>query len=226
MGVDIICGIYKITSPTGRTYIGQAQVIQKRWRDYKQLNSKTKGQIKLWRSFLKYGVENHVFEVIEECSENDLNCRERFWQDYYDVLNGGLNCVLQECGEQRRIYSEDVKEKRKLNYQPRPISDEEKENTRLRMLGNTYQLGRIRPASEKSQISTTMKTRGTQAKENNSMWNKTGENNPNCKIILDLETGIFYFGVKETSLAKGIPYSSLKKIMCGERVNKTSLIYV
>jgi group I intron endonuclease len=104
---NIICGIYKITSPTERVYVGQSKDITRRWKSYK---NKAKGNEKQWvlgNSFLKYGVENHTFEIIEECLEEDLNCRERYWQDFYDVLNGGLNLVLQECGEKRRILTDE-----------------------------------------------------------------------------------------------------------------------
>ena len=94
------------------------------------------------------------------------------------------------------------------------------------MMGNTYNTGRQRTQAEKDSISRTMKARGVQAKENNSMWKKCGADSPNSKIILDLETGIFYYGIREASFSKAIPYSSLKIIMCGERLNKTSLTYV
>lgn len=91
---EIVCGIYKITSPTGRVYIGQSVDINHRFGSYIKMYVKNEGQVKLYRSFLKHGVENHSFEIIEECSEEELNCRERFWQDDFDVLNGGLNCRL------------------------------------------------------------------------------------------------------------------------------------
>ena len=91
---EIVCGIYKITSPTGRVYIGQSVDINHRFGSYIKMYVKNEGQVKLYRSFLKHGVENHSFEIIEECSEEELNCRARFWQDDFDVLNGGLNCRL------------------------------------------------------------------------------------------------------------------------------------
>lgn len=101
-------GIYKITSPTGRVYIGQSEEIPSRWSTYRQMGVGVKRQRKLYRSFSKHGIENHIFEIIEECLIEDLNCRERYWQDFYDVLNGGLNYILQECGEQRRVFSEET----------------------------------------------------------------------------------------------------------------------
>jgi group I intron endonuclease len=107
----IILGIYKITSPSGRLYIGQSSDLSRRFAEYKKLQN-CKPQTKLFSSFLKYGTENHTFEIIEECLEEDLNCKERFWQNYYDVLNGGLNCVLQECGEVKAVLSEETRRKR------------------------------------------------------------------------------------------------------------------
>ena len=70
-------GIYKITSPSGRIYAGQSSNIEKRWQTYNQL--KCKAQINLYRSFLKYGINSHLFEVIEECALSDLNEKERAW---------------------------------------------------------------------------------------------------------------------------------------------------
>ena len=100
-------GIYKITSPTDRVYIGQSVDIEYRWNDYKKKDSKS--QIRLNRSFLKHGVENHIFEVIEECDVELLSVRERFWQDYYNVINGGLNCRLTTTKDKTGYFSEESK---------------------------------------------------------------------------------------------------------------------
>lgn len=72
-----ICGIYKITSPIGRVYIGQTNKLQRRFKRYRGLDCK--GQTRLYRSFEKHGVENHTFEIIKYCCEEDLN----FWEDFY-----------------------------------------------------------------------------------------------------------------------------------------------
>ena len=59
-------GIYKITSPTGRVYIGQAIDIHVRWeKNYKKLQCKK--QPRLYNSLLKYSFSQHIFEVVEEC---------------------------------------------------------------------------------------------------------------------------------------------------------------
>jgi group I intron endonuclease len=77
-------GIYKITSPTSKIYIGQSTDIEKRWKDYFTL-ARCKSQTKLYNSLKNHGYQNHKFEVIEECSENNLLERENYWKIYYKV---------------------------------------------------------------------------------------------------------------------------------------------
>jgi group I intron endonuclease len=108
--MDKNCGIYKITSPSGRVYIGQSVNIKRRWTDYR---SRVKiMQEPLARSFKKYGVENHQFDIIEYCIIEDLNCSERFWQEEFEVIGkNGLNCILTQCGEEKYQHSEETKKK-------------------------------------------------------------------------------------------------------------------
>jgi hypothetical protein len=89
-----ICGIYKIVSPTNRVYIGQSNDIRRRLLTYYEPKGGS-SQIRLKSSFNKYGIDLHNFTVLEECEESCLNERERYWQDYYNVLGKkGLNCKL------------------------------------------------------------------------------------------------------------------------------------
>ena len=84
-----ISGIYKITSPSKKVYIGQSVHLYERLKSYFEPKSAPNQKI-LKYSFNKYGVENHVFEIIEECSIELLNEREIYWQEQYkDIL---LNC--------------------------------------------------------------------------------------------------------------------------------------
>ena len=78
-------GIYKITNPNGRIYIGQSTDIKFRWGVYRKL--KCKDQPSLYNSLKKYGPENHQYEIIEECIVEDLDKKEIFWGLYYDVLS-------------------------------------------------------------------------------------------------------------------------------------------
>lgn len=92
-------GIYKITSPSNRVYIGQSVNIKKRFVGYKNMNIKNNQQTKLYRSFLKYKAINHTYEVIKECNENELNYFERYYQELFNCLNQGLNCRLTKTNE-------------------------------------------------------------------------------------------------------------------------------
>ena len=101
-------GIYKITSPTNRVYIGQSKNIKKRFRSY--IQKLGKGQPKLNNSFLKYGVKNHVFEILCYCDVTQLNDLERFYQILFSANDtNGLNCIL--VNERDASYYKEIKDK-------------------------------------------------------------------------------------------------------------------
>jgi group I intron endonuclease len=102
-------GIYRITSPTGKVYIGQAVDIERRKQTYIKL--KCIGQPKLYNSLSKYGFDSHTFEVVEECPEGQLNLRERYWQDFYNVLEEGLNLKLTPVDGKTGYHSKETREK-------------------------------------------------------------------------------------------------------------------
>jgi group I intron endonuclease len=104
-------GIYKITSPSNRVYVGQSVNVEKRFKSYKRMYVKNKKQTKLHRSFLKYGVINHTFELVCECLESELNHYERHYQELFDCLNNGLNCVLTKTNDKSGKVSKETLKK-------------------------------------------------------------------------------------------------------------------
>lgn len=104
-------GIYKITSPINRVYIGSSNDIQNRFCSYRNL--KCKSQTQLYRSLKKYGVQNHIFEVLEECTIGMLLERESYYGNLYKVLDKryGLNCRLPKANENHKCMSEETKRK-------------------------------------------------------------------------------------------------------------------
>jgi group I intron endonuclease len=82
-------GIYKITNPQGKIYIGQSTNIEERWEKGHKYGSGC--GIKLKNSFNKYGWEQHKKEIIEECPVEELSVRETYWIEYYDSYKKGLN---------------------------------------------------------------------------------------------------------------------------------------
>ena len=105
-------GIYKITNLKEKIYIGRSINIEKRFKQYKSFNKSNNTQVKLIRSLKKYGIDNHSFEVIEECSFENLNIRERYWQEFYDVIGkNGLNCILTKTNEKPCVFSKETRDK-------------------------------------------------------------------------------------------------------------------
>ena len=76
-------GIYKITNKiNGKVYIGQSVNIKQRWRNHRTdafAKKSHKYNSPLYRSMRKYGIENFLFEIIQECSKEDLNRLEIFY---------------------------------------------------------------------------------------------------------------------------------------------------
>jgi group I intron endonuclease len=107
-------GIYKIANPKGKIYIGKSINLEKRKKDYSRF-SQTKGQPLIHNSIIKYGWENHQFEIIEECTLEQLNEREIYWIDRFNCIEEGLN--LKQGGEGGNHHPETILKMRntKLN---------------------------------------------------------------------------------------------------------------
>lgn len=96
------CGIYKITNPSGKIYIGQSRNITRRKNHYK--NKNCKGQNYLYHSLLKHGYENHNFEIVHELP-NDIsqdvldNYEKLYWQFYVDLGFNMLNLRIPGRGK-------------------------------------------------------------------------------------------------------------------------------
>lgn len=94
LGDKPITGIYKITNiETQQVYIGQSKNIRERWREHCKagLQIDTPGNNKLYSNMIQYGLNNFTFELMEQCSINDLNERENYWIEFYKSCDYGLN---------------------------------------------------------------------------------------------------------------------------------------
>jgi group I intron endonuclease len=223
-------GIYKITNPKGRIYIGQSIDIYLRFKYYKYL--KCKSQKKMYNSLLKYGFDNHKFDVLEECSVELLNERERYYQEFFDCVEKGLNCAYTKTTDKSGKHSKQtienikksligvVKKKRKplTEYQKLKLSERQKKRYAVK---ENHPRFNIKHSEEtKLKISNTKKERGQ-----NYLF---GGKHQNSKIVLDTQTGVFYDCVKELSVLYGIKYTTLKsKLNPNHRIkNNTNFIYV
>ena len=87
-------GIYKITNlKTNDCYIGQSLDIYKRWCQHCKcgLGIDTPVGNKLYKAMFQYGLQNFTFELLEECSKETLNEKEKFFIELYDAKNFGYN---------------------------------------------------------------------------------------------------------------------------------------
>lgn len=83
--------IYAIEFPNGKRYIGQTcKPCHSRWKYYKGLCCR--GQVKLHRALVKYGVDNCVFRIIDVCSDQlELNAAEKSAIVKFDSIKNGYN---------------------------------------------------------------------------------------------------------------------------------------
>jgi group I intron endonuclease len=103
-------GIYKITNPKGKIYIGQTIDFKRRVYQYRKLNCNE--QPKLYNSLKKYGFDNHTFELIHECQIGNLTILERYYQELYKTIeNDNLNCFLVTTNDKTGKHTEETKNK-------------------------------------------------------------------------------------------------------------------
>jgi group I intron endonuclease len=104
-------GIYKITNPKGKIYIGKSKQIEHRFNSYKKIQHCSQ-QKKLYNSLKKYSPKTHVFEILRECTEEQLNMLEMEYIKKYNSVEKGLNLTY---GGDGGILSKESEELRRLN---------------------------------------------------------------------------------------------------------------
>ena len=94
IGTSVKTGIYKITNiKTKECYIGQAVDLASRWKDHAKcgLRIDTPAGNKLYQAMQEYGIWNFSWEVIEECSQSQLNEKEKYYIELYQAKDFGYN---------------------------------------------------------------------------------------------------------------------------------------
>lgn len=93
----IYCGIYRITAPNGKEYVGQSKDVLFRWHSYHRKGGVHSYQ-KLYKSFEEFGVDEHLFELVEECCKGDLRKREQYYINLWQTDINGLNAHKKDYG--------------------------------------------------------------------------------------------------------------------------------
>ena len=87
-------GIYKITNiNTNQAYIGQSLDIYKRWTDHCKagLGIDTPVGNKLYQAMLQDGLQNFTFELLCQCSKQELDEKEKYFIELYQANLFGYN---------------------------------------------------------------------------------------------------------------------------------------
>lgn len=95
LGKDKVCGVYKITDQiTQEVYIGQSVDVAKRWSDHIKSGigaTPTGSGNLLYSAINRDGVENFTFELLETCTPEQLNEKEKYFINIYSSDSVGLN---------------------------------------------------------------------------------------------------------------------------------------
>lgn len=87
-------GIYKITCLSDdKIYIGQSVNVPNRFSEHikRGLGAEPATRNRLYPAMKKWGVENFIFELLEEVPREKLDERERYWIQFFHSAETGLN---------------------------------------------------------------------------------------------------------------------------------------
>lgn len=222
-----LIGIYKITNPEGKIYIGYSTDLQRRETQYSVNNLST--QILLKESITNYSWSNHKFDILEYCSSDKLKIREKYWIEFYKSYQNGLN--MNKGGGGPLNHSKETKTKMS---KPKPegfgkiISDIKKGklNPKLSLFkkGKPSSFTGKKHTSETKQIMSQYRIGKTYEElfgEEESKIQKYNKSLPRKgKDIECINNGIIYTSIKEASFNLNISERSISNILTG-LANKT-----
>jgi hypothetical protein len=123
--------IYKITSPTGKIYIGKTTNINNRKSSYRSLLCKS--QRILYNSLVKHGFETHNFEIVKEglFSKEELSKLETYYIIHFSSFvrwnDSGMNLTLGGEGCTVVHHSEQTKKKISESKKGKPPTQAQKD---------------------------------------------------------------------------------------------------
>lgn len=215
----MIAGIYKLTSPSGKEYIGKSIDIEKRM--YRYSINQVKTQRYIYNAILKYGWENFKIEILYSTNKKFknidimLNSLEIYFIKKYNTFNNGYNLTTGGEGVSGRIVSEKSKEKYRITHKKNYIkenhpwfgkkhSDETKKKIGLKSIGRDCgQKGKIKTQEEKYLDILNQKTRKKV-----------------IKTTLDGEYISSYESLRDAERKTGIDKNTIKKRCEGSKPSK------
>lgn len=89
--------IYKITNQlNNKIYIGKTLLTpEKRFKEHcRDALKETEKHRPLYSAMNKYGIENFILSIVEECSSEMIDEREKYWIEYYGSFKNGYNATI------------------------------------------------------------------------------------------------------------------------------------
>jgi group I intron endonuclease len=218
-------GIYKITSPSGKVYIGQSWDVKKRFSKYRSLQSIKKQRI-LYNSFNKYGWDNHIFEILEEfinITQQELDQKEIEYISFYkekgykllNIREGGLGGKLPKDSIDKML-----KTRGKWNH-----SEETK-----RIISEKHKGMKHSPETIAKLKGRKLSKQHIEKLKNNKRSIETIEKFKKLilpgKLVLHTELGIFYDSIAFAARIFNINQKTLHNKLSGISKNNTNLILV
>ena len=163
-----------------KVYVGQTINPARRKAGHWSTFKNEKNEYPLPRAMRKYGIENFVFEVIEECATQEVtNEREKFWIQHFDSRNrdNGYNLHVGGCVGNDESFQK-ISEALKGNKHcvGRKFSVETKKKL------SAWQRGKTISEETREKIRQTSAKKQLQRGEHNSQYGKRGERHPRAKL--------------------------------------------
>lgn len=240
--------IYKLTSPSGKIYIGQTnRTLEIRWKEHLKL-ARNGGNLPLSRAIRRYKEQFTVEIVVAGVPEWAVNAFEKYWIHYYDTYNFGYNCTT--GGEGLKGYKHSEKTKailaQKSTGNTSHLGHRHSQYTKdlLSNLhkGNTYWKGKTHTAEskkkmsdsaqgktirketrEKLSIAATGRKHTLETKKKMSEYARvyrTGKNASRATSVICIDTGEVFDTIQEAACKMGLDNSAIGKC-CKGRLKTT-----
>ena len=243
-------GIYKITNLiNGKVYIGQSVNIEYRWQQEKHFQGVNDH---LKSAFLKYGLENFCFEILEECQQEELNKKECFYiKNYnsfdrnfgYNETTGGSKGHIQRGRKQSQEVRKKISEAKKgkcfteehkkalseaWKYRDKKFSEETKCKQRegLKKYYSNLSSEVLKKRGEKISEAKKGKCFTEEHKKALSEAAKHRKKPTKAKKVLCLETGKVYNTIAEAAKDTNSCRSKISSVCKGERKTTNGLRFV